>query len=111
MKNRVLLALAAAAILSASVQDASATPTNDTTNGVTSGKVTGLGPGPSTHTEVYPSTQPGACTAVMRISRSHPSHDVLYRGLMSAHLSGKSVDILYENISGTCWVKHVMVWN
>jgi len=114
MKNRAALVLVATAMFTLGLSDAKATPTDNTNNASWGGcKIVGVASGNSTYTEVYAqncsSFTPG-CSGTMKISRSHPSHEQMYKALLTAYLSGRVADLLYQNISGACWLKETWLW-
>lgn len=48
-------------------------------------------------------------TTYAAINRSHPSHDLIHRTLMSTMLSGGTLNLDYELLSNVCYVKVIRV--
>src|SRR5690349_11130003 len=103
MMKKILL-FACLTALFAHPSNARATASNDTESGWTASgtKIRVVMPGYTTYTFVNlyanaTTTTPLSCSlGSWRISRSHPSHDLLYNAAMAAYLSGRSVIVSYE---------------
>jgi hypothetical protein len=106
MKKRALLVLAIGFPLAGAPSTAIASPTDNTAPGFGSSTVSYLQPGHSAETWFW-TNDPAGCSGFFKISRSHPSHDHMFKTLMAAKLSSRTVDLYYETISGTCWLKKV----
>jgi hypothetical protein len=96
------------------VCNAGATPTNDTvTHSNVSLSVYRFQTGLTTHTSLQIKQHDGtfwACAAGgfdFKISKSHPSHEQMLKFFLAAYLSGRKIDVSYENVSAGCWIKTV----
>lgn len=110
MKLRTLLL--GIAVFGLGLSDANATPTNDTAT-LLGGplKVKQIVLGNTTISQVEFTNSAGTTIScgsgtLFSISKSHPSHDLMVKGLLASYLSGRALGYIgYENISGTCWYK------
>jgi hypothetical protein len=116
MKIRTLIA---AVVLSGlGLSTAHATPT-DNTGALQAGPlkvkavITGnTGSSSVTFTQANGTDLSCGSSTVFSVSRSHASHDLIYRTALAGFLSGRAVGFLTnENISGTCWLKGISLSN
>ena len=96
---------------------ASATPQDDTTTG-SQGSVTvqNVTAGHSQYGSFYYTAFSATCGTAynangVRISTAHPRYQDMMRTLLAATLSRATVITHYENISGQCWLKRILIWN
>lgn len=113
MRSTMTLATLAAFMLGA--PHAEATPTDNTATGfVGNVRVFEVDVGNTTTSNVIFIDASGNLVTCgnsffFSFSRSHPSHDLIHRTLMSTMLSGGTMNLDYELISNTCWVKIIRV--
>lgn len=93
---------------------ASATSTNDTVSGSWTGVVRTMGTTNATYSEMFLQDSLGnyvTCGTDSRwyIARAHARHQLMYDTLLAAKLSGRSVEVMAEDIGGQCWVKRVYI--
>jgi hypothetical protein len=112
---KTLLGLAVLAGGLATGASVSATPTNDTVTGGQTGVVRSVGTINATYSEVFVTDPQGnylSCSGSdsrWYISRSHARLQLMYDTLLAAKLSGRTIEIHAEDISGQCWVKRVIL--
>jgi hypothetical protein len=112
---KTLLGLAVLAGGLATGASVSATPTNDTVTGSQTGVVRSMGTINATYSEVFVTDSQGnylSCNGGdtrWYISRAHARHQLMYDTLLAAKLSARSIEIHAEDVTGTCWVKRVIL--
>ena len=94
---------------------ASATTTNDVVTGSETGLVANMGTINVTYSEMFLTDSAGnyqSCNGGdtrWYIARAHARHQIMYDTLLAAKLSGRSVEVHAEDITGQCWVKRVII--
>lgn len=97
---------------------ASASSSDDTTNGSQSSMtVQNVTAGHSQYGNFF-FTFPGTCGTSstynsngVRVSTAHPRYQDMMKTLLAATLSRATLIVSYENISGQCWLKRITMWN
>jgi len=110
--------LAAALATIALTGTASATPQDDTTSGSVSASVQNVTSGHSQYGSfffTFPAASCGTSATYnsngVRVSTGHPRYQDMMKTLLAATLSRANTIATYENISGQCWLKKILIWN
>lgn len=97
---------------------ASATPDNDTTSaGTNQAIVQNLTTGHSQYANFFYEfgTSCGTIGTYnsngVRVSRNHPGYEDMVNTLRLGILTRAELRVYFENISGQCWAKRILIWN
>jgi hypothetical protein len=114
MKTRIGLTVLAGAL--ALGTSAFATSTDDAVTGSHGGFVGDLGTINATYSDMFLKNSDGSGQACLpgidsrfHIARAHARHQLMFDTLLAAKLSGRPVEVFYQNVSNTCWVKRVII--